>query len=95
MSNFLEGYTVTNAAGPPSDQNLHGRDNAAIVEMEVSRKQPSMQDDRKLKGKALINFLMQNDFFLALYRSNDARTRATAIDKLNKAHTQAYGNLPK
>jgi hypothetical protein len=46
------------------------------------------------KAKALINFLMQDPFFLALYRSNDPKVRAAAIDKLNKAHYQAYGDAP-
>jgi hypothetical protein len=45
-------------------------------------------------AKALINFLMQDRFFLALYRSNDPKERATAMDKLNKAHHQAYGDTP-
>ena len=44
------------------------------------------------KAKALINFLMEDPFFLALYRSNDPKVRAAAIDKLNKAHYQAYGD---
>jgi len=44
------------------------------------------------KAKALINFLMQDRFFLALYRSNDPNVRAAAIDKLNNAHNQAYGD---
>ena len=44
------------------------------------------------KAKARINFLMQDQFFLALYRSNDPGVRATAVDKLNKAHHQAYGD---
>ena len=44
------------------------------------------------KAKALINFLMQDRFFLALYRSNDPKVRAAAIDTLNKAHHQAYGD---
>ncbi len=46
------------------------------------------------KAKVLINFLMQDCFFLALYRSNDARVRAAAISKLNDAHHQAYGDAP-
>jgi hypothetical protein len=46
------------------------------------------------KAKALINFLMQDPFFLAFYRSNDPKVRAAAIDKLNKAHYQAYGDAP-
>jgi hypothetical protein len=35
---------------------------------------------------------MQDPFFLAFYRSNDPKVRAAAIDKLNKAHHQAYGD---
>jgi len=46
------------------------------------------------KAKALINFLMQDRFFLALYRSTDPNVRAAAMDKLKKAHHQAYGDLP-
>ena len=48
--------------------------------------------DDAAKAKALINFLMQDRFFLALYRSNDPEVRATAMDKLTKAHRQAYGD---
>ena len=47
------------------------------------------------KAKALINFLMGDPFFLALYRSNDPKVRAAAMDKLNEAHHQAYGDAPK
>ncbi len=46
------------------------------------------------KAKALINFLMEDWRFLALYRSNDPNVRAAAMDKLNKAHHQAYGDAP-
>ena len=46
------------------------------------------------KAKALINVMMQDRFFLALYRSNDPKVRAAAMDKLNKAHSQAYGLPP-
>ena len=46
------------------------------------------------KAKALINVMMQDRFFLALYRSNDPKVRAAAMDKLNKAHHQAYGDAP-
>jgi hypothetical protein len=38
--------------------------------------------------------MMQDRFFLALYRSNDPKVRAVAMDKLNKAHIQAYGLSP-
>ena len=44
------------------------------------------------KAKALINFLMEDPFFLALYRSNDPKVRAAAMNKLNDAHHQAYGD---
>lgn len=44
------------------------------------------------KAKALINFLMEDRFFLALYRSNDPKVRAAALDELNQAHYQAYGD---
>ena len=44
------------------------------------------------KAKALINVMMQDRLFLALYRSNDPKVRAAAMDKLNKAHHQAYGD---
>ena len=46
------------------------------------------------RAKALINFLMEDWFFLALYRSNDPKERAAAMDKLNEAHHQAYGDAP-
>jgi hypothetical protein len=46
------------------------------------------------KAKALINFMMQDQLFLALYRSNDPKVRAVAMDKLNNAHYQAYGDAP-
>ncbi len=46
------------------------------------------------KAKALINFLMQDRLFLALYRSNDPKVRAVAMDKLNKAHHLGYGVSP-
>ena len=46
------------------------------------------------KAKALINFLMEDRFFLSLYRSNDPKMRAAAMNKLNKAHHQAYGDAP-
>ena len=46
------------------------------------------------KAKALINFLMEDRFFLAHYRSNDPKVRAAAMNKLNDAHHQAYGDAP-
>ncbi|MGA8771904.1 MAG: hypothetical protein WB610_16225 [Rhodomicrobium sp.] len=46
------------------------------------------------KAKALINFLMQDRFFLEHFRSADPKVRAAAMDTLNKAHHQAYGDAP-
>ena len=46
------------------------------------------------KAKAFINFLMQDRFFLALFRSNDPKVRAAAMNELNQAHYQAYGLAP-
>ena len=46
------------------------------------------------KAKAIINFLMEDRFFLALYRSNDPKVRAAALNELNQAHYQAYGDAP-
>jgi hypothetical protein len=46
------------------------------------------------KAKALINFLMQDRFFLEHFRSDDPKVRAAAMDTLNKAHHQAYGDAP-
>ena len=37
--------------------------------------------EKAAKAKALINFLMEDRFFLALYRSNDPKVRAAAMDK--------------
>jgi hypothetical protein len=51
--------------------------------------------DEAARAKAMINFLMQDRLFLALYRSNDPKVRASAMDKLNEAHRQAYGGAPK
>ncbi len=46
------------------------------------------------KGKALINFLMEDRFFLARLRSTDPEVRAGAMKRLNEAHYQAYGDAP-
>ena len=85
MPTLSDDYTVTNAVAG---------------EIEALRESPSQQGyynptaESVARSKALINSLMQDKFFLALYRSNDARVRAAAIDKLNKAHYQAYGDGP-
>ena len=60
---------------------------AAVEDMNALSSVPAAET-----GKALINFLMQDKFFLALFRSNDPSERAKALDKLNKAHYQAYGD---
>ena len=57
-------------------------------------KQTSPTTEEAAKAKALINFMMQDQLFLALYRSNDPNVRAAAMDKLNNAHHQAYGDAP-
>lgn len=46
------------------------------------------------KGKALINFLMEDKFFLARFRSTDPEVRAGAMKRLEEAHYQAYGDAP-
>jgi hypothetical protein len=51
-------------------------------------------EEEAAQAKALINSLMQDRFFLALYRSNDPKVRAAAMDRLNNAHCQAYGDAP-
>ncbi len=71
--------------------------NTEIEDMEQLQESLSKQASRKpsaeeaAKAKALINFLMQDKFFLVLLRSNDPKIRAGAIDKLNEAHHKAYG----
>jgi len=59
-------------------------------------KQASYQPtgEEAANAKAFINFLMQDRLFLALYRSDDPKERANAMDKLNKAHHLAYGDAP-
>jgi hypothetical protein len=53
------------------------------------------EEATKAKAKALINFLMQDGPFLNLYRSNDPKERAVAMETLNVAHHQAYGDASK
>jgi hypothetical protein len=59
---------------------------------EQSSPWPAAED--AAKAKALINFLMQDRFFLEHFRSDDPKVRAAAMDTLNKAHHQAYGDAP-
>ncbi len=54
--------------------------------------EPTAED--AARAKAMINLLMQDRLFLALYRSNDPETRSTAMHKLKEAHRQAYGGAP-
>ncbi len=71
--------------------------NAAIEEKEVMRQKQAYYKptaESAAKAKALINFLMQDRFFLALLRSNDPKVRTAALEELNKAHYQAYGDAP-
>ena len=53
-----------------------------------------MPIDDAAKAKTLINVMMQDRFFLALYRSNDPNVRAVAMDKLNKAQHPGLWPLP-
>ena len=46
------------------------------------------------KAKALINVMMQDRFFLALYCSNDPKVRAVAMDKLNISSHPGLRPLP-
>jgi hypothetical protein len=58
------------------------------------RSSPWLVAEDAAKAKALINFLMQDRFFLEHFRSDDPKVRAAAMDTLNKAHHQAYGGAP-
>jgi hypothetical protein len=85
MSTLSHSYTVTNT----------------VVEKLVALEEPPSKQacykptaESAVKAKSLINFLMQDESFLALLRSNDPSVRAAAMDKLNKAHYQAYGDVP-
>jgi hypothetical protein len=65
-----------------------------ILSDKVRRANHKPTEEEVAKAKALINFLMQDRFFLDLYRSNDPKVRAAAMDRLNNAHFQAYGDAP-
>ncbi len=65
-----------------------------ILSDKVRRANHKPTEEEVAKAKALINFLMQDRFFLDLYRSNDPKVRAAAMDRLNNAHSQAYGDAP-
>ena len=69
-------------------------DSAAFTPEHPTRASYKPTTEDAANAKALINFLMQDRLFLALYRSNDPNVRAVAMDKLNEAHIQAYGIFP-
>ncbi len=64
----------------------------AVLPDNLKRVDCTPTKEEAARAKALINFLMEDRFFLALYRSNDPKVRAAAMDKLNEAHHQAYGD---
>jgi len=69
------------------------RDDAAYTSnFKKTFRKPAPED--AAQAKALINFLMQDRLFLALFRSTDPKERAAAMDQLNEAHHQAYGDAP-
>ena len=102
MSTLLDSNAVAEMLPGLSNYENSGRScaNAAIEEKEVMREslpkkayyKPTAEN--AAQAKALINFLMQDKFFLVLLRSNDPKVRTEALDKLNKAHYQAYGDAP-
>jgi len=67
-------------------------DGTAFTHSKQASRKPSSEE--AAKAKAVINFLMQDRFFLALFRSNDPKVRAAALSELNQAHYQAYGDAP-
>jgi hypothetical protein len=73
-------------------ENIMLRESAAIPQDHSKKARHKPAADDAAKAKALINFLMEDPFFLALYRSNDPKVRAAAMDRLNEAHHQAYGD---
>ena len=105
MSDLVDSYAIVDLI--PGDQSSCNHENSgrncastAIEEKEAMRKPLAKQAyyeptaENAAKAKALINFLMQDRFFLALLRSNDPKVRTAALDELNKAHYQAYGDAP-
>ena len=69
------------------------KESLAEPSLPLSNACPGSVDDAD-RAKSLINFLMQDKFFLAHYRSPDPRVRAEAMDRLNEAHHRAYGDGP-
>jgi hypothetical protein len=64
----------------------------AILPGNLKKASYNYRAEEAAKAKAFINFLMQDRLFLALYRSNDPKVRAAALEKLNEAHHHAYGD---
>ena len=64
----------------------------AILPGNLKKSSYNYRTEEAVKAKALINLLMQDRIFLALYRSNNSKERAAAMEKLNEAHHHAYGD---
>ena len=85
MSTLPEGYNVSRTVVAIGTME-------SLPELDLKQTYHEPAAEHYADGKALINFLMQDRFFLARLRSNDPIVRADAIAKLNKAHYQAYGD---
>ncbi len=85
MSTLPNGWTISYA--DVAVKNLEG-----LNSQSASGACSTPTEETAAKGRALINFLMEDRLFLALYRSNDPGVRANAIDLLKKAHHHAYGD---
>jgi hypothetical protein len=85
MSNLPDGWTI-------SSEDVAIKEVEGLINHAASQACYMPKEENAARGRALINFLMEDRLFLALYRSNDPGVRATAIDLLKKAHHQAYGS---
>lgn len=85
MSTLPDGWTISYA-------DVAIKEVEGLINHSSSQARSTSTEENAAKGRALINFLMEDRLFLALYRSNDPGVRATAIDLLKKAHHQAYGD---
>ena len=104
MSDLTDDHAVADMFSGEQSSSNHGNPGgnrgAAIKEKEAIREPLAKKAyykptaENAAKAKALINFLMHDKFFLALLRSNDPKVRTAALDELNKAHFQAYGDSP-
>jgi hypothetical protein len=86
MSTLPDGWTI-------SYEDVAIKEVEGIINHSASQACRTPKEENAAKGRALINFLMEDRLFLALYRSNDPGVRANAIDLLKKAHHQAYGSI--